>query len=720
MKTIKAPVPPGAHVRLRRDEHGVPHIRAEDLAGAYWGMGYCHALDRGVQLYLMRILGHGRAAELLDGSDETVEIDRFFRRMNWAGHTEEQLTQLEPETRTVLDAYCDGVNARLAEKRPWELRLLGYQPEPWTVQDCMLLSRVAGYVTLAQSQAEIERLYLEMIQGGISDEKLRSLFPHAAGPVPRAILEKIRLGERIVPAHLKWLTGTPRTMASNNWCVAASHSKTGSALLANDPHLEINRLPNVWVEQVIELPDDTVICANMPGLPAPLIGRNRNVSWGATYTFMDAVDSWVEQCRGGCFLRGDEWVPFDVRTERILRKKRDPIDVVFHENLHGALEGDPAEAGYLLTTRWAPSDSGALTMNTTAAMWTVRTVEEAMAALGPIESSWSWVIADRAGDIGYQMSGRCPIRHPDANGFAPMPGWDPAFDWQGWVPHEQLPRLVNPPEGFIVTANQDLNHLGVTDPINMPMGDYRARRIASRLAEDKCDLELFGSIQMDVWSLQADEFLAILLPLVPASPAADLLRAWDRCYDVASRGAPLFEEFSRALPRELFAHGGFGEPVLEHLADATGVFIDFYQNFDRVLTAEDSPWHEGRTRDEIYRAAFERVAGDDHGVWGDTNKVILRHLLFGGKLPRWIGFDRGPIPLRGGRATPHQGQVYQNAGRATSFAPSMRLLADMSEEVLHTALVGGPTDRRWSKWYVSGVQGWLDGTYKVLKRGSDD
>ena len=99
--------------------------------------------------------------------------------------------------------------------------------------------------------------------------------------------------------------------------------------------------------------------------------------------------------------------------------------------------------------------------------------------------------------------------------------------------------------------------------------------------------------------------------------------------------------------------------------------------------------------------------------------ITLSHILFGGKLPRWLGFDRGPIRLCGGRSTPHQGQVYTSAGRATSFAPSIRLLADMGDHVLHTSLLGGPPDRRWSKWYASEVQAWLDGTYKVLKRSSD-
>ena len=160
-----------------RDANGIPHIHAQTLGDAYWGLGYTHAHDRGLQLLLTRILGQGRAAELLSGDDETVEIDRFFRKMNFGGAVEDQLSQLTPETRELVDHYCAGINARLREKIPWELRLMGYAAEPWTAADSVLMSRMTGYVGLAQSQGEIERFVVEMVQGGIGREKLEALFP---------------------------------------------------------------------------------------------------------------------------------------------------------------------------------------------------------------------------------------------------------------------------------------------------------------------------------------------------------------------------------------------------------------------------------------------------------------------------------------------------------------------------------------------------------------
>ncbi|MGB5267197.1 MAG: penicillin acylase family protein, partial [Polyangiales bacterium] len=701
--------------RWTRDENGIPQIVSDDISGLHWGMGYCHAMDRGMQMLIMRILGQGRAAELLDGSDEMVEVDRFFRRMNWSGGTAEAATTLSGEARAACEAYRDGVNARFSESVPWELKLIGVRPEPWSIEDSLLLARMAGFLTLAQSQGEIERLFVEMVQAGIDDAHLEALFPRSTQGLDRAMLAQVELGDRIVPEAVKWGGAAPRMMASNNWCVSGAKTASGAAMLGNDPHLETNRLPNVWVEQSFRWPDGYALLMTMPGLPAPLVGRNEHLSWGATYTFMDAIDSWVEECRDGKFRRADAWVDFDRRVETIKRKKGDSIVETFWENQHGVLDGDAMQAGHRLATRWTGADAGSQSINALIPMWTARTVTEGMSAFADVESSFNWVFADSAGDIGYQMSGLMPKRPDDWSGFAPRPGWEERFDWEGLVSVDELPRVHNPREGVVVTANQDLNHLGRAKPINAPMGDYRARRITELLeSRDDHDVESFRAIQMDTYSIQAAEFLEILRPLLGAGSIADALRGWDCRYELHSTGPTAFELFYAELLVEMFGPAS-GAQVIEHLQDATGTFIDFYQNFDRILVAESSPWLGSRTREEVWRAALSRVPDVPPEPWGERNRLTLSNMFFGGKLPRFLGFDQGPIPIPGGRATPHQGQIYSAAGRLTSFTPSLRFVADMSAPTLHTALCGGPSDRRFSKWYTSGVEGWRAGRLKVRK-----
>ncbi|MBW2215020.1 MAG: penicillin acylase family protein, partial [Deltaproteobacteria bacterium] len=205
-----------------RDEHGIPQITADDITGLYWGMGYCHAMDRGLQMLIMRILGQGRAAELLEGSDEMVDVDRFFRRMNWSGGVTEEAENLSTEARVACEAYCDGVNARFSESVPWELKLARVKPDAWTIGDSLLLARMSGFLTLAQSQGEVERLFVEMVQAGIGDAHLEALFPGCTDGLDRAMLDEVELGERMVPEAVKWGIGVPRLMASNNWCVSGS------------------------------------------------------------------------------------------------------------------------------------------------------------------------------------------------------------------------------------------------------------------------------------------------------------------------------------------------------------------------------------------------------------------------------------------------------------------------------------------------------------------
>ncbi|PKQ09744.1 MAG: penicillin acylase family protein [Alphaproteobacteria bacterium HGW-Alphaproteobacteria-12] len=700
---------------IRRDTFGVPHVTGANLDSVYRGMGYCHGTDRGLQMALMRILGRGQGSAFLDSSDEMLATDRFFRRMNWGGETACEIAKLDAHTRRLLDAYCDGVNLALSRRVPWELRLLGHKPAPWCAEDCILISRMAGYLTLSQSQGEIERLLVELVQAGVGRAHLDEIFPGLLEGLDIDLIKRVELGERIVPLAL-WGSAAPRMMASNNWVVAGARTARGAPILANDPHLEINRLPNVWCELVLRGPDRWAIGATMPGLPGILVGRTRELAWGATYTFMDTVDSWVEHCRDGMFrVEGERWEKFRLRNETITRKGKAPVTVTFHENDHGVLDGEPSGERYLLATRWSCARSGAASLMAIAGMWRARSVEEGMALLGRLETPWNYVFADRKGDIGYQMTGLMPRRREGASGFVPLPGWEPSNDWQGFVPPEDLPRCVNPECGYIATANQDLNHLGVAKPINAPMGDYRARRIEALLERGTAHTEAdMFAIQHDVYSLQGERFMEVLRPLLPDTPQGQILRDWDCCYDLDSQGAHLFERVYRALLLAVFGAGGFGAPAAAFLAADSGIFVDFYANFDRILLSGQSVWFGGTARDDLYRPVIAAALAAPAQAWGVSQRVTLGHILFGGRLPRLFGFDRGPVAIKGGRATPHQGQIYRSGGRATSFAPSLRIVADLGSDDLLTSMSGGPSDRRFSRFYCSDLPRWIAGRYKRL------
>lgn len=707
-------------VRIDRDQNGIPHITADTESGMYFGQGYAQAMDRGRQILLMRILSQGRASEILESSEEMLEIDRFFRRMNWYGDSAQIAGQLDAATSKLAQAFCDGINAYLSKKLPFEFRfLIGLKYELWEIDDSITLARMIGYISLQQSQTEVERLFVQMVQAGIDRKLLEEFFPGSLDHLDEKVIRQVKLSERVVPAALQWSRIIPKVIASNNWVVAGSRTKSGKPILSNDPHLEINRLPNVWQEIILTFAGRTACGVSMPGLPGILIGRNPDVSWGATYTFMDAVDSWVEECRQGSYKRSQflrvQWVRFKERREIIKRKKKPDHLEIFYENEHGVLDGDPGEEGFYLATRWASgSGTGARSLEAILSMFHVTGVKQAMDTMGRLEMSFNWVLADKQGNIGYQMSGLMPKRQKNWSGLPPMPGWDSDFDWKGFHSHTDLPRRYNPKEGYIVTANNDLNAWGNAAPINAPMGSYRADRIEKLLKRSELTVEDMQKMHMDVYSLQAERYMEILKPTLPASnPNAEILRGWDLRYDLDSKGAYIFEKFYEFLLEEVFG-SVFGKQVWTHIRTETGILTDFFGNFDRILLSRKSKWFGSKSRDDLFSAALTRALSEEVKAYGSGQNLILKHIILGGKFPLFFRIDRGPVGLPGNRATIHQGQIYRSAGRDTSFAPSYRMVADMNEPGLHTSIIGGPSDSPFSRLYANDVDNWVRGLLKKV------
>ena len=706
-------------VRIRRDEHGVPHVSAEHEADLFFGLGFCHAVDRSLQITLTRALGQGRACELVRDDPTLLGFDRFFRRLNFSAGASDEAAKLEGRHRSLAEAYCEGVNRGLGRGRPLEMLLLRLRPEPWTIADCVLLTRVVGYFGMAQSQGDMERLIVEMVQGGVSTAHLTELFPALGEGFDADLLRDVRLEQRLVPERLAWGSTLPSAAASNAWAVAPRRSASGAALLASDPHLEVNRIPPLWYEAVLRHGERLWMGATLPGVPAIVVGRTDAVAWGITYACMDAHDAWVEDCRDGRYRREDggrtEWVPFRARRETIQRRRNPALEITFYENDHGVLLGDPFEPGLYLAERWsAAHGTGAATLAGAFDVLHSTDASSALEALGRIETAWTFVAADRRGGIGMQMSGLMPARRDGQSGLTPLPGWDPRNDWNGFVSPSDLPGERDPARGYVVAANHDMNHLGSAPPINLHMGPHRAQRIEEVLAgRDDWTVADMGDLQMDVVSKQAVTYMEVLRPLLPPTEQGDILRAWDLRYTWDSRGAYLFERFHRALIEHVFGRV-CGPDVTGFLLDRTGVVAGFYDYFDRVLLDESSVWYGDETRAEVFARVAERALQTAPKAWGDHQRFVFANVVLGERLPRRLGFDVGPVPLRGTRATVHQGQIFTSGGRRVAVAASYRFLTDLSQRWARTSLPGGASERRASPWYASGILDWLAGRTKRL------
>jgi len=708
----------GGKTTILRNGHGIPEISAKRYEDAYYGMGWVHAHDRQLQTLLTRLLLEGRAAETLSGEPALVEVDRYMRRMRFLPDPEDEIKKLEPSVLRYLESYARGFNRYLKTHGViLEFRLLRYKPEPWSIKDSLILGKIMAFMGLADAQGAMEKFIVQMVQNGLEEKKLRELFPYLTERIDYGMMKKIKLMPLLVPEAVKWTAKLPKMTASNNWAVSGMLTASGKPICCNDPHLEVNRIPSIWQEMVLRLPDNVVMGASLPGVPGIAIGRTKNLSWGATYSFMDMIDYRIEECRDGRYRRGKQWKPFAVREEVIKVKKGEPVVEKVYENEHGVLEGDPFQEGHYLVMSWSAARAcGAGEFNGLLALPQARSVKEAMACFRKLEAlSFNWVMADSSGDIGYQMSGRLFNRPGGVSGLVPLPGWEKKYTPRGFINPAHLPSSLNPPEGFIVTANQDLNRLGKAKPINLPMAPYRADRIAKLLKKKKkLTVEDMKRIHFDLYSLQAERFMRVLRPLLPDTDNGRILREWECFYTPDSRGATLFESVYLAILKTVFGDNGMGREVVEWVMNETGLFNDYYGNFDEILMDSRSAWFEGRPRDVLFKQAIEEGLSAEPEAYGKTRMVTLSHLLVGGKLPPFLGFDYGPIRLPGGRATVPQGQIFKSAGRVTTFSPSYRMIADLAEQSLHTNIAGGSSDRRFSRWYMKDMENWLKGVYKVL------
>jgi penicillin amidase len=649
-----------------------------------------------------------------------------MRQLGLAHAARDEVASLSPTARAFGEAYAEGVNDYLAcHSLPLELRLVGYRPEPWELADSLLTINVMSYVGLAQTQQDIEKLIIQAIHQGAGVERLKKLFaPHLDGLTGEIadLVRRVQLVETVVPVLPIAL---PAVTASNNWAVAPSRSATGTPLECHDPHLETNRLPAVWYEAVLQADHDYHAGITMPGVPGVIMGRTRAISAGFTYGFMDMVDYFIEECRDGKFRRNDGWKPFQARRETIWRSSQKAVEIIVFENEHGTLECDPrvpapADGYYLCRAYSAQRGGAARSLGAMAEIAGAKTVTDARRILREVSISGNWVIADRAGNIGYQQSGLLPRRA--ASGLYPLPGWQSEDAWQGLVPTDELAWIENPPEQFIATANDDRNQPGRPQAINVCQGSYRVERIAELLrAKPKLTVADMKEMQADLFSTQARRFMVSLRPLVPDTPTGRILAEWDLCYDRASRGATLFEGFYQAILRKVFGEGLVGLAIWDAVVSSTNLLGAYFQVFDEALLGQDESWFAERGRDDVFRAVLEDVLSvplDNVLPWGETRRVMLRNIFLGGKLPavvsRILGVDYGPISVPGGRATICQGQIFRTHGRLTTFAPSYRSVTDLGRDEVFTALAGGPSGRIFSGLCTTDLARWMNFEYKTV------
>jgi len=693
-----------APIDIIRDADAIPHIFASTEFDALYGLGYVHAQDRLWQMEFQRRIGRGRLSEIFGAA--TLPQDRFLRTIGFARAARTAWATMPEETRRQVNAYVAGVNAFLADHHgsalPPEFRILRFEPEPWTGVDIVVWAKIMAWDLSANYAFELLR---HDIAQAVGQEKLAQLMPpypenglsiltsrdvagiakgtttedtedrtegtensrvgaERARPVwTSAFTQSLSRGEPAV-ADLLLGSATTEALGSNSWVVDGTRTASGKPLLANDPHLGA-KLPSLWYLAHMSAGAFDVIGATLPGGPAVVLGRNRFIAWGATNMGADVEDLYRETLDPtGRFaeFRGVR-EPLQIISETIGVKGRAPVRLDVRTSRHGPLVSDAINASNAdlpgthararlepLALRWTALDATDTTTAALLRMDTARNWNEFVSALGDfVVPSQNFIYADVDGHIGYYAPGRIPVR-ARGDGSQPAEGSSGEAEWTGWIPFAQLPHVYDPPEHFIVTANQRPGPAAYPYLLSVDWPEpYRAQRITDLLRRKTAlTSDDFAAMQADTVSLHARTLVPLLVARAHPTTAADaqaltLVRQWNDDARGDSAATAIFEAwFLRLVP--VMAGDDLG-PLLT--AAYEGRFSSVTRFIVNTLAANDTAWCDDRRtparescEDAVSTALHEGVAELTRQLGGDMTRW------------RWDRVHRAVFPHQGLDAVP--------------------------------------------------------------------
>jgi penicillin amidase len=704
-------------VTVIRDGWGIPHIYASNPHDLFLAQGYVHAQDRFWQMEFWRRIGAGRLSEILGRS--TCESDAFIRTVGWHRVAVQELKLLDAETRAVLEAYAEGVNAYVSthegrlglEFAVLELTGVEFEPEPWTPLNTLSWAKVMAWDLGGNMNDELLRAHVAARLGASAVDELVPPY-HEDYPVivPHPLSEATLDG---VPeaAYTTHVLGSGEGLGSNSWVVAGNRTETGMPILADDTHLGI-QMPSIWYEIGLHCdpvgPDCpyNVVGFSFASSPGVIIGHNDHIAWGVTNLEPDVQDQFIERVNrenpNQYEYRG-EWLDMEiVREEIIVAGEDEPTVVNVRITRHGPIINDVVggteddwDSGWQpLALSWTALQPGTLIKSVflldQATNW-----DEFREALSYWDvPSQNFVYADVAGNIGYQAPGRIPIRS-SGDGSTPVPGWTGEYEWTGYIPFAELPRAFNPPEGYIATANHAV--VGRDYPYIITVDwspGFRARRIVELLEADSslsvADMQAIQGDSSQVWAQDVLPYLQTLSSDDPRlSEALALLRAWDGVAARDSAAAALFNAFRIHLI-DLTLGDELGEQLLHKARGNAAVALL------GLLADENSPWFddvstpEVETRDEILLQALgaaveelTKTSGKDmvKWKWGDLHTATFQNQSLGqcGVNPIEAIFNRGPVAVDGSWATVNATSYDLSNPYGAGTITSQRQIVDLAD-----------------------------------------
>jgi penicillin amidase len=710
-------------VEVVRDREGVPHIFAKTIDDLYMALGFIHAQDRLWQMELQRRTGQARLSEVF--GERTFTTDVFLRTLDLYGHSQRSVAALPPEAKAAAEAYARGVNAYinrgvglLEPRLPPEFLFLRHTPEPWTVADSMVIAKLMALQL--STNLNFETLRLTLAAQGLTSAEIEDLMPLDPADAPPPMPEIAQLYPLKTTAPQKRADAATLiddfvgSGASNNWVVSGPRTASGKPLLANDPHLRLGA-PSVWylAHLAVEQPGGSsanVVGASLPGVPGLVLGRGDSLAWGFTNTGGDVQDLFIEKINPDNpreYLTPEGWRTFEmqemviavkgggVRKVERRRTRHGPVLPGFYRDLDGLLG-----KGYVASLQWTALTDDDTTLAAGLFDPGTRTVDDFFKKMRQfVVPMQSMVVADTTGRIGMIAPARVPIRSPENKvaGRAPVPGWDAIYDWKGFIPFEDVPRVDDPNVGAIGTANARIVEAGYRYHLTYDWDPaFRQQRVKQLIFDrDKHDMASMRAALADVLSPAIVKLQPLMVAQAQASGSVDnavldQLTAWDATMQ-ADRPEPLvFTAWLREAVRAIYS---------DDLGPAFRSYFDYRATaLLRLLEgkATGRDWCDDRATPERERCGsilaaalnialrdLEQRYGRDRSKWryGDAHFAYSEHRPFG-VVPSMASYFNVTVPSPGGNYTINRGKAEfgeEDTPFANRHASSYRAIYDLAD-----------------------------------------
>jgi penicillin G amidase len=717
------------HVTVQFDKHLIPHITAHNDADLYFAQGYVTAFHRLWQMDFQTYAAAGRIAEIV--GSKALDFDRLQRRKGNLYAANNALAQIKRDNtlHNIVKAYVAGVNAYICslsyKDLPLEYKLLDYRPEPWTPLKVALMM-VQMVDDLCGGDESIENTNaLHQLGKEKFDLFFPAYFEHTEPVIPQNTPWKFKpVAVRTPPPTLPILQQQRqikqptviRASGSNSWAVSGKKTVTGTPYLANDPHL-VMRLPSIWYAIHLQSPTVNVFGGTIPGLPAVAVGFNEDIAWGVTnaarhvknWYVVDFTDETRQEYRYDNLLLKSQFV-----TEEIKVRGHDSFyDTVIYTHF-GPVVYDaqfPGHAGQNnLAMKWLGHHPGqeVLTFYLLNKAKNFEDFEKALQHYYVPSQNFAFAAANN--DIAMYIAGRVPIQWQDQGRFV-MPGNTAAYEWQGFVPQDHIPKILNPPSGYVSSANErstDRHYPYHYRHYNEE--HYRNRRANQVLSKlNAVDETAMMQLQNDNYNLAAQEALPLLSKHVDTNQLSDkqkiayqTLLAWNYDNEVDQLAPSIFQAWQCQLDHKLWKE-------LHNTAWPMPTPC-LYRTIELLMYHPDSPHldlGQYATVGDLIHAAF--VAGVQELEawqathkkpyrWGDYRQVFINHLA------NIASFGLQNLQISGGAHI-------LNANTGDTGA-SMRLVVELGTQPKGWFIYpGGQSGNPGSPHYTSFVEAWRQGKY---------